>query len=181
MSTRKEIVQFVGSRANSCKGQSLVELALTLPLVALLMMGVVNIGFILHAHTQVAAAAGVGARVAAAFKADATESVTQDDNDLARVTAVRNAIRESMSGLNIGSGSGWSEATDVQFSYSVYVPPAIPPPAVTPPSPYVARTRSNGGEVKVFVQYSQPVIFPIIPGFLAPKFLVSSSSLVRLP
>ena len=49
-------------------GQSLVELALTLPILVLLLMGLIELGLILYAHVQVANAAREGARAASLYR-----------------------------------------------------------------------------------------------------------------
>jgi hypothetical protein len=48
--------------------QALTELALLMPLIALLLVGLVELGFLLHAHVQVTAAAREGARAASLYR-----------------------------------------------------------------------------------------------------------------
>ncbi len=62
------------------KGQSMVELALVLPILLLLFMGMVQFGFIFNGHITVTSAAREGARLAA---------VGQDEN------AVRDRVQEA--------------------------------------------------------------------------------------
>lgn len=50
-------------------GQALTELALTLPLIALLLVGLVELGFLLYAHVQVSSAAREAARAASLYRA----------------------------------------------------------------------------------------------------------------
>lgn len=48
-------------------GQSLTELALIMPLLTLLLLGLIEVGFLLHAHVQVSAAAREAARAASLY------------------------------------------------------------------------------------------------------------------
>jgi hypothetical protein len=48
--------------------QALTELAMLMPLIALLLIGLIELGFLLHAHVQVAAAAREGARAASLYR-----------------------------------------------------------------------------------------------------------------
>src|SRR5687768_12184207 len=54
-------------RTGPRRGQSLVEFALMLPLLALLMLAFVDFGFLLYAHVQVANAAREGARAGSLY------------------------------------------------------------------------------------------------------------------
>jgi len=65
---------------NNKKGQSMVELALVLPILLLLFMGIVQFGFIFNGHITVTSAAREGARLAA---------LGHDGN------AVRNRVQEA--------------------------------------------------------------------------------------
>src|SRR5690242_15696997 len=55
-------------RHTSLNGQSLIEIALLLPVVALLLIGVLEFGLILYAHVQVANAAREAARAASLYR-----------------------------------------------------------------------------------------------------------------
>lgn len=67
---------------NGQKGQSMVELALVLPILLLLFMGIVQFGFIFNGHITVTSAAREGARLAAVGHGD---------------TAVRDRVKEAAS------------------------------------------------------------------------------------
>lgn len=60
----------------SSRGQSLVEMALVLPILALLLIGVFEIGMLLYAHVQVANAAREGARAASLYRSTRYTSIT---------------------------------------------------------------------------------------------------------
>ncbi len=55
----------IKGQLNNKKGQSMVELALVLPVLLLLFMGIVQFGFIFNGHITVTSAAREGARLAA--------------------------------------------------------------------------------------------------------------------
>ena len=55
-------------RSNYRRAQSLVEFALALPLIAVLLLGLVEFGFLLYGHIQVANATREGARAASLYQ-----------------------------------------------------------------------------------------------------------------
>jgi hypothetical protein len=65
----------------SVNGQSLVETALLLPIVALLLIGVVEFGLILYAHVQVANAAREAARAASLYRSTRFETIEPSKSD----------------------------------------------------------------------------------------------------
>jgi hypothetical protein len=65
----------------SVDGQSLVETALLLPIVALLLIGVVEFGLILYAHVQVANAAREAARAASLYRSTRFETIEPSKSD----------------------------------------------------------------------------------------------------
>ena len=161
--------RFVGP----ARGQSLVELAISLPLVVALMAGVIDFGWVLYGHVQVAAASGAGARAGAAFAGDLTRTLAA--NDSAREQAIRNAIYNpsvspsttSMGMLNT-SAPNFDVATDVQISY----------PDGDPADPL--NTTRVGQDMVVSVSYRQPIWFQVLPGSSSGTFLVSTSTTVRV-
>jgi hypothetical protein len=58
----------LGLKPTSVRGQSLIETALLLPILALLLIGVIEFGLILYAHVQVANAAREAARAASLYR-----------------------------------------------------------------------------------------------------------------
>lgn len=62
------------------RGQALTELALLLPLLALLLVGLIEFGFLLYAHVQVSSAAHEGARAASLYRS--TRYSALPDNEL---------------------------------------------------------------------------------------------------
>ena len=67
------------------KGQSMVEMALVLPIVVLILLGVIQFGIVFFCHVNVTAAAREGARMASVGKTDA-EIITKIHYTLDTVT-----------------------------------------------------------------------------------------------
>jgi hypothetical protein len=61
------------------RGQALTELALLLPLLALLLVGLIEFGFLLYAHVQVSSAAREGARAASLYNAIRFSAFNDED------------------------------------------------------------------------------------------------------
>lgn len=150
------------------RGQSIVELSLVLPIVMMLLMGMIDLGFVLYAHVQVAAASYEGARAGTLYPVDATALLNQ--NDAARQAAVRDAVASAMGRLDLSTTRNFDKTTDVTFAYD--------PP--TPPPPYYWSNRS-GDAMVVTVRYRQPVRFTLLPGLTDGRFRVSTSTRVRIP
>jgi hypothetical protein len=141
---------FRGGCRGSGRGQSFVELALTLPFVLALTMGVVDLGFILYAHVQVAAAAGEGAIVGSRFtvSGDASDNgVTWAGNDALRNAAIRTRVTQAMGRLNITSPH-FTPGSDITITYH--------------PTTATSLTRT-GEEMTVTVSYRQSLVFDFMP------------------
>ncbi|HEX2987892.1 MAG TPA: TadE/TadG family type IV pilus assembly protein [Chloroflexota bacterium] len=162
------------------KGQSLVELALTLPVVLLLLTGVVDLGFVLYAHIQVASATGEASRVAAHFVGDATANC--GNNDTARLTLVKKAVYDSTVSPATSS-LGRLSPTSPYFGIGSYTAANAGDDVWI--DGYAAcgagtETRS-GQEMVVHVRYREPVLFGAIPGLSSMRFTLSSAARVRIP
>ncbi len=148
------------------RGQSLVELALTLPLMLTLTMGIIEFGFVLWAHVQVAGAAGQGARAGSLFAGD--QLLSRDVNEANRRIAIKSAVATTLGRLATASPN-FDVNTDVQVSY---------------PDRDWMNATGGGEKVVVEVQYRQPLRFHIIPdsipGVSSGYFEVSSSTTMRI-
>jgi len=152
-------------------GQSLVELALSLPLLMMIIMGVIDLSFVLYAHAQVAAAAGQGARAGALFVGDLSQSLA--DNDAARAAAVRRVIYDPATGTTamglLRTGlPNFDVNSDVQVSYPNPVP--LDPANVT----------RSGEEITVSVVYRQPLWFTFLPRAVSGAMSVSTTARMRI-
>ncbi len=162
-----------GLNRRSSPGQSLVELALTMPLFLLLVMGIIDLGWVLYAHVQVAAASGVGARAGAYYPGDYTADISrnrQDREQVVRLAIVDTSTSPPSSALGLLSTSppSFNLASDVTFFY----------PGGLPSDP--ANTPWHGEEMVVTVKYRQPVWFDFLPGISSGRIEVSSSTRVRI-
>lgn len=162
-------LQSIGSRWDKAKrerGQSLVELALSIPLLLMLVMGIIDLGFVLSAHVQVAAASGQGARAGSLFAGD--ELLTRDVNESNRLAVIQQAILSSMGTLNTTSPN-FDVNTDVQVSY---------------PERDLSNPTGEGERISVMVRYRQPLRFDLlpnsIPGVSSGYFTVSSTTTMRI-
>ncbi len=143
------------------RGQSLVELAVAMPVVMVLLMGIADLSFVLYAFIQVTAATGQGARAGALYPGDLTQSLAT--NDANRATVVEEAVSNSLGMLPVGSPY-FSATTDVQISYPNHTGP----------------TSRVGEDMLVTVTYRQPIWFTVLPGTGSGSYQVSSSTTVRI-
>ena len=175
------------------RGQSLVELALTLPIVLFLMMGIVDLGFVLYAHVQVASATGEASRFAAHYTGDT--SLSRSDNDALRLVLVKKAVYDSEVTAEhpvVTSALGRLNPSSPFFSIGDYRPnhvdPYLYPPTLTDDVWIDGYDASNPGgvtrsgeEVVVHVRYHQRVLFGILPGLDTLRFTQTNTTTVRIP
>lgn len=161
----------IGKLFGASRGQSVVELAISLPLVMMLIMGVIDFGWVLYAHIQVAAASYEGARAGALFPGDWT--ATDAINQQARTQAVDNAIYNS-SVTPPTSALGMLKTVSPYFDVAMDVVVSFPGAAL--------NVVGQGQEMDVKVTYHQPVWFRIIPGVnnATGTFGVSTTTKVRI-
>src|SRR3982751_4418754 len=82
-------------------GQSLVEFALVLTPLFLVLLGIIQFGFIFNSYVTLTNSAREGARSGTIFICDPADS--KDQNDLARNEAIRSAVVASMNLLSTTS------------------------------------------------------------------------------
>lgn len=99
------------------RGQSLVELALVLPVFAVILLAIIDFGMALHASVQVANAAREGARLGSvrATEADITQRVRDAAGSL-------NQDRLSIDVANARGNPGESVVVTVQYNYDLVTP-----------------------------------------------------------
>jgi Flp pilus assembly protein TadG len=143
-------------------GQSLVEFALVLTPLFLVLLGIIQFGFIFNTYVTLTNAAREGARSGTVFICDPTDS--KDQNDLARNEAIRAATVGSMNLLattapRFGNSAVWTRSGLVFTTGDLVVTYAIPSD--------VTDTDCRRGEtIDVRATYHQDLIIPIIAGFL---------------
>ena len=144
------------------RGQSLVEFALILTPLFLLLLGIIQFGFIFNTYVTMTNSAREGARSGTIVVFDRTMSKAQ--NDLTRNDAIKTAVLASMNLLgktspNFATGSTWSQSGQAFTNGDLVVTYAIPT-GVTDSDP---RT---GQQVTVRATYHQDLIIPLIANFL---------------
>ncbi|HET7704350.1 MAG TPA: TadE/TadG family type IV pilus assembly protein [Candidatus Limnocylindrales bacterium] len=144
------------------RGQSLVEFALVLMPLFLILLGIIQFGFIFNTYVTMTNAARDAARLGTVYVYDRT--LTKAQNDLARNNSIKTQVLASMNGLSqtaprFATGSTWSQSGltfrngDLVITYTI-------PADVTDSDP---RT---GEQITVSATYHQDLIIPLIAAFL---------------
>ena len=94
------------------RGQTMVELAMVMPIIALMMFGVIQFGIVFHDYVTLTDAVRAGARKAA---------VSRDLGPVAATAAVKQAVKDSASDLDQSKlvpsvNSAWGHGNDVTVS-----------------------------------------------------------------
>jgi Flp pilus assembly protein TadG len=142
-------------------GQSLVEFALVLVPLFILLLGIIQFGFIFNTYVTMTNAAREGARTGTIYVYDRTHS--KDENDRARNEAIRTALLSSMNFLGkttpqFANGSTWSGGptyTNGDLTVTYLVPTGV-----------VDSDARTGEQVTVRAGYHQDLIVPLISAFL---------------
>lgn len=146
----------------AASGQSLVEFALVLMPLFLILLGIIQFGFIFNAYVTITNSAREGARTGTVYIYDSSLSKAQ--NDLARNNAVKVALLASMNLLNktspnFSTGTTWTQAGLV-FTNGDLVVTYVVPTGVTDTDSRV------GQQVTVRSTYHQDLIIPLIAQLL---------------
>ncbi|HVL54837.1 MAG TPA: TadE/TadG family type IV pilus assembly protein [Vitreimonas sp.] len=144
------------------RGQSLVEFALVLTPFLLVLLGIVQFGFIFNSYVTMTNAAREGARTGTIHLYDRAR--TKDQNDLARNEAIRGSIRQSMNLLgttapHFATTGTWTKSGLVYTNGDLVVTYAIPS-GITDTDARVGQT------VTVRATYHQDLIVPIVANLL---------------
>lgn len=151
-----------GERVGRERGQSLVELALTLPLLMVLVMGVIDLSFVLYAHVQVAAASAQGARAGSLYAGDYL--MARGTNESNREGAIKQAVASTLGALQTTSPN-FAVSSDVQATY---------------PERDLTNATGAGEKLVVTVTYRQPVWFQLLPAVSSGHFQVGSTTTIRI-
>lgn len=148
------------------EGQSLVEFALILGPLLLLLLGVVQFGFIFNTYITVSTAAREAAREGSIYVYDRT--LTKSANDALRNNTMKTTLLSSLNGLaktspNLANGSTWTSTTsgttttftngDIRVTY-------VQPGTIT------ANDSRQGYQVTVRATYHLDIVVPLIDVFL---------------
>ncbi len=154
--------QRAGERSPRAGGQSLVEFSLILGPLMLLLLGIVQFGFIFNTYVTLTNATREAARAGTIVVYDRT--LTKAQNDLVRNQAILTTLTSSMNLLSTSSpqfttGSTWTQSGltftngDLTVTYTI-------PSGVTDSDP---RT---GERVTVSAAYHQDLVIPLIANLL---------------
>jgi Flp pilus assembly protein TadG len=147
-------------------GQSLVEFALIVPPLLLLLLGVIQFGFIFNTVVTMSTAAREAARDGSVYQY--STSISKSANDLARNNKIKSTLLVSMNGLSktspqFANGSTWTTSTsgttstftngDITVTYEL-------------PTGVTASDSRTGYRVTVQANYHQDLIIPLISNFL---------------
>jgi Flp pilus assembly protein TadG len=144
------------------RGQSLVEFALILTPLFLILLAIIQFGFIFNSYVTMTNAAREGGRTGTIHIYTRTNSKAQ--NDLARNEAIRAAVIGSMNLLgktspNFSTSSTWSSSGTTFTNGDLVVVYEIP-------TGIVDSDPRTGQRVTVRATYHQDLIIPLIAGLL---------------
>ncbi len=150
------------ARRDARAGQSLVEFSLILTPLFLILLGIVQFGFIFNSYVTMTNAAREGGRTGTIHIYDRTQSKAQ--NDLARNEAIKTALLSSMNLLgktspNFTTGATWTTSGLTSTNGDLVVTYEIPA-GVTD-----SDTRT-GQRVTVRATYHQDLVIPLIANLL---------------
>jgi Flp pilus assembly protein TadG len=174
---RRRTAHRAGSQARRRRGQSLVEFALVLTPFMLVLMGIIQFGFIFNAYVTMSSAAREAARTATVYPYDTT--LSKAANDAARAEAARQVALVSLGSLSTttprfttsstwtASGSNLIYTTgDMIVTYSV-------------PSGVTDSNERSREYVRVDMSYHLDIIVPflstILPHDNNGRMLISST------
>ena len=154
------------------RGQSLVEFSLILMPLFLILLGIIQFGFIFNTYVTMTNAARDAARLGTVYVYDRTQSKAV--NDLLRNNSIKAQVISSMNGLattspRFATSGTWTQSGltftngDLVISYAI--------PTTTPGGDDVGVTDSDprtGQRVTVTATYHQDLIIPLI-SILLPK------------
>ena len=111
------------------RGQSLVEFALVLVPLFLILLGIIQFGFIFNSYVTITNAAREGARTGTVYVFDASYSKAQ--NDLARNNAVKTSLLASMNLLgkvapNFTTSATWTQSGQTYTNGDLVVAYVVP-------------------------------------------------------
>ncbi|MEW6225688.1 MAG: TadE family protein [Chloroflexota bacterium] len=157
---------FLARRRDRDGGQSLVEFALILGPLLLLLLGVVQFGFIFNTYVTVSTAAREAAREGSIYVYDRTLSKTA--NDALRNTSMKTALLASLNGLaktspNFANGGTWTSSTSgttTTYTNGDILVTYVQPASIT------ANDPRQGYQVTVRATYHLDIVVPMIDVFL---------------
>jgi Flp pilus assembly protein TadG len=144
------------------RGQSLVEFALVLMPLFIILLGIIQFGFVFNSYVTITNATREGARTGTIYMYD--PSLSKAQNDVARNNAVKTALTSSMNLLgkvapNFTTSGSWTQSGLTYTNGDLVVTYVIPAGA----SDTDARP---GQQLTVRATYHQDLIIPLISALL---------------
>ena len=143
-------------------GQSLVEFAMVLMPLLVILLGIIQFGFVFNAYVTITNSAREGARTGTVYMYDAGYSKSQ--NDLARNNAIKTSLLSSMNLLgktapNFTTGTTWTQS-GLTFTNGDLIITYVVPTGITDTDSRV------GQQVTVRSTYHQDLIVPLVSQLL---------------
>lgn len=159
---RRSAAAIDAAPSRPARGQSLVEFALVLMPLFIILLGIIQFGFIFNAYVTMTNASREGARLGTVYIYDASLSKAQ--NDLARNNAIKGSVIGSMNMLtkaapNFSTSATWTQS-GLTFTNGDLVVTYVIPSGTTDTDARV------GQQVTVRATYHQDLIIPLIAQLL---------------
>ena len=154
----------VRQRPSGADGQSLVEFSLVLTPLMLILLGIIQFGFIFNSYITIANTTREGARAGSIYVY--TQGQSKAQNDAARNSAIKTTIQNSMNLLSptapwFTTSGTWTQSGEAFTNGDLTITYALPT-GITDSDPRVGQT------VTVRMQYHQDLLIPLI-GALLPR------------
>jgi Flp pilus assembly protein TadG len=152
----------VRRRRSADEGQSLVEFALVLTPLFLILLGIIQFGFIFNAYITITNATREAAREATIYVYD--RSMTAAQNDAARNAEIRTTFQDSLNLLSptsphFSTTGTWTQSGDTFTNGDLVVTYVLP-------GDIAASDTRTGQTVTVRVNYHQDLLIPMIAALL---------------
>jgi Flp pilus assembly protein TadG len=152
----------------TARGQSLVEFSLILMPLFLILLGIIQFGFIFNTYVTMTNAARDAARLGTVYVYD--RSLTKSQNDLARNNSIKAQVLSSMDGLSqtsprFSTGSTWTQSGLTFTNGDLVITYVIPDGSDGTPSVTDSDPRT-GERITVNATYHQDLVIPLISALL---------------
>ena len=143
-------------------GQSLVEFSLVLMPLFLILLGIIQFGFIFNTYVTMTNASRDAARLGTVYVYDRT--LTKAQNDLARNESIKSQVLASMNMLaktspHFSTGATWTQSGGTYTNGDLIVTYVLP-------AGVTASDPRTGEEVTVKAVYHQDLVIPLVSTFL---------------
>jgi Flp pilus assembly protein TadG len=151
-----------GARQGAQRGQSLVEFSLILMPLFLILLGIIQFGFVFNTYVTMTNAARDAARLGTIYEYDRTQ--TKGVNDLLRNESIKTQLLQSMNLLSKAApqftvGTTWTQS-GTTFTNGDLVITYVLPTGINDTEPRV------GQQITVRATYHQDLIVPLISALL---------------